>query len=204
MTRPLCFIPILQRRLGAELCAWAVTLWSPGITGWTIRSILTSSRLLSFREQLTSSRVDVHTDNHVLKSALENRGCRSSEVSGVLKDISHSYREHNFSLDVYDVSMGENPAHLPSRSRTGTDFMLSNSAWDQVKRLFGPRTFDLMSLAINCLRNRVGLHLPHFTPCATPESSGINVFAHSLPLNKTIFVLPPFILIAPLLRYLLE
>ena len=36
--------PILQRRLGAELCAWAVTPWSPGITGWTIRSVLTSSR----------------------------------------------------------------------------------------------------------------------------------------------------------------
>ena len=36
---------------------------------------------------ITSSRVDVHTDNRVLKSALENGGCWSSEVSGVLKDI---------------------------------------------------------------------------------------------------------------------
>ena len=44
MTRSLRFIPILQSRLGAELCAWAVTLWSPGITGWTFLSILTSSR----------------------------------------------------------------------------------------------------------------------------------------------------------------
>ena len=48
--------------------------------------------LLSFRKHLTSSRVDVHTDNRVLKSALENGGCRSSEVSGVLKDIFHSSR----------------------------------------------------------------------------------------------------------------
>ena len=37
--------------------------------------------LLSFREHLTSSRVDVHTENCVLKSALENGGCRSSELS---------------------------------------------------------------------------------------------------------------------------
>ena len=44
ITRPLRFIPMVQRRLGAELCTWAVTLWSPGITSWTIRRILTSSR----------------------------------------------------------------------------------------------------------------------------------------------------------------
>ena len=42
--RPLRYIPMLQRRLGAELCAWALTVWSPGITGWTIRRISTSSR----------------------------------------------------------------------------------------------------------------------------------------------------------------
>ena len=35
---------MLQRRPGAEVCAWAVTPWSPGITGWTIRRILMSSR----------------------------------------------------------------------------------------------------------------------------------------------------------------
>ena len=58
---------------------------------------------------------------------------------------------------------------------------------------FGPHTFDLMSLDGNCQRNRVSLHLPHVTPCATPESSGTNVFAHSLPLDHNIFV-----------RYLLE
>ena len=153
--------------------------------------------LLSFRKHLTSSRVDVYTDNRVLKSALENGGCRSSEVNGVLKDIFRSCRENNFSLDVYYVPSGENPADLPSRSRSDTDCMLSNSAWEQVERLFGPHTFDLMSLDSNCQRNRVGLRLPHFTPCATPESSGINVFAHSLPLDHNIYVFPPFVLIAP-------
>ena len=82
--------------------------------------------------------------------------------------------------------------------------MLSNSAWEQVKHLFGPLTFDLMSLDSNCQRNSEGLHLPHFVPCATPESSGINTFAHSLPLDHNIYVFPPFVLIAPLLKYLLE
>ena len=59
--------------------------------------------LLSFRKHLTSSRVEVYTDNRVLKSALENGGCRSSEVNGVLKDIFRSCRENNFSFDVYYV-----------------------------------------------------------------------------------------------------
>ena len=115
-----------------------------------------------------------------------------------------SCREYNFRLDVYYVPSGGNPADLPSRSWSDADCMLSISAWDQVKRLFGPHTFDLMSLDSNCQRNKVGLHLPHFTPCATSESSGINVFDHSLPLDHNIYVFTPFVLIAPLLRYLLE
>ena len=61
-----------------------------------------------------------------------------------------------------------------------------------------------MSLDSNCQRNRVGLRLPHSMPCATPESSGINVFAHSLSLDHNIYVFPPSVLIAPLLKYVLE
>ena len=84
--------------------------------------------LLLFREYLISSRVDVHTDNRVLKSALENGGCRSSEVNGVIKDIFRSCREYNFSLDVYYVPSGGNPADLPSRSWSDVDCMLSIGA----------------------------------------------------------------------------
>ena len=104
---------MLQRRLGAELCTWVVTLWSPGITGSTIRRILTSARpKLCCIRCFTSLRVDVYTDNHVLKSALESGGYRS-----VLKDIFRSCREHNFSLDVCCIRLGENPDDLPSRRR---------------------------------------------------------------------------------------
>ena len=142
--------------------------------------------------------MDVHTDNRGLKSALENGGCWSSEVSGVLKDIFQSCREYNFKIEVYYFPTGENPVDLSSRSRSGTACMF------QFKRLFGPHMFDLMSLGRHCQRTRVGLHLPHFTPCATPESSGINVIAHSLPWDHNIFVFFPVSLIAPLLRYLLE
>ena len=111
----------------ASKMAWGGTLRLGGHslesrdTGWTIRRISTSSieaqallyLLLSFKKHLTSSRVDVYTDNRVLTSALENGCCRSSEVNGVLKDIFRFCREYNFSLDVYYVPSGENPADTP-------------------------------------------------------------------------------------------
>ena len=50
-----------------------------------VRALLFS--LLSFRQHITSYRVDVHTDSRVLKSALEKGACRSFIVNGVLKDI---------------------------------------------------------------------------------------------------------------------
>ena len=81
--------------------------------------------------------------------------------------------------------------------------MLSNSAWEQVERLFGPHTFDLMSLDSNCQRNRLGLRLPHVTPCATPDLA-VSMSLPILFLWITISVFPPFVLLAPLLRYLLE
>ena len=107
--RPLRYIPMLQRRLGEEL--------SQDINVLEVQALLHS--LLSFRKHLTSSRVDVYTDNRVLKSALENGGRRSSKVNRVLKDIFRSCKEYNFSLDVYYVPSGENPADHPSRSRNG-------------------------------------------------------------------------------------
>ena len=70
--------------------------------------------LLSFREHLTFSGVDVHTGNRVLKSSLENGGCRSCEVSSVLEDILHSCRKYSFSLDVYYVpTVKIQPISLP-------------------------------------------------------------------------------------------
>ena len=82
--------------------------------------------------------------------------------------------------------------------------MLSKRAWEQVERLFGPHTFDLMSLDSNCQYDATGQCLPRFTPCATPCSSGINVFAQSLPSDHNLYVFPPFVLIAPLLKCILK
>lgn len=160
--------------------------------------------LRSFSHHIGSCRVDVHTDSLVLKSALVKDGCRDSDVNGIIKDIFDCCREFNFSLDVHYVPSSKNPADFPSRSVSDAGCMLSRSAWEQVEHLFGPQTFDLMSLDSNCQRDRKGQCLPHFTPCATSASSGINVFAQSLPLDYNLYVFPPFVLIPPLLKYLLE
>ena len=46
--------------------------------------------------------------------------------------------------------------------------------------------------------------LPHFTPCHTLESSGINVFAQQLPVRGNLYAFPPFVLISPLLRFFID
>ena len=43
--------------------------------------------LVSFKGHLSNSRVDVHIDNKVLKSALDNDGCRNSACSVLIHSI---------------------------------------------------------------------------------------------------------------------
>ena len=100
--------------------------------------------LFSFKRHISSCMVDVHTDSLVLKSALENDGCRNSGVNNVLKDVFDCCREFNFSLDVYYVPSSGNPADFPSRKVSDMDCMLSERAWRQIEHLFGLHTFDLV------------------------------------------------------------
>lgn len=47
------------------------------------------------------------------------------------------------------------------------EFFIFKSAWERLERLYGPRSFDLMSLDINSQRVKVGQYLSQSTPCAT-------------------------------------
>ena len=76
------------------------------------------------------------------------------------------------------------PRYVLPVTFSGMDCILSERDWEQVERLFGPHTFDLMSLDTNCQHDGTGQCLPHFTHCATPSSSGINVL-HGLCLRTT-------------------
>lgn len=141
--------------------------------------------------------MDIHTDSLVLKSALENDGCRNSSINNVLKVIFDCCRESNFSLDMHYVPSRQNPADFPSRKVSDMDCMLSKRAWEQIERLFWPHTFALISLDSNCQQDGADQCFPHFTPSATRSSSVINVFARPLPSDHNLYVFPPFVLIAP-------
>ena len=113
-------------------------------------------------------------------------------------------QEFNFTIDMQYVPSAENPADAPSRRQSDLDCTLSEEAWSHVQTLFGPHNFDLMSLDSNSRCDLHGNRLPHFTPCHTPESSGINVFAQQLPVRENLYVFPPFVLIDPLLRFFID
>ena len=66
--------------------------------------------LVSFRSQLSNSRVDVHIDNKVLKSALDDDDCRNSGINEVVKEIYRYSRDQNFSIQTFYVPSSHNPA----------------------------------------------------------------------------------------------
>ena len=133
----------------------------------------------AFKSRIRNSRVDIHTDSRALLGSWQSGGGSNTEINDVIKAILRCSQEFNFSIDMQYVSSAENPADAPSRRHSDLDCTLSEEAWSRVQRLFGPHTFDLMSLDSNNRRDLHGNHLPHFTPCHTPESSGINVLCFS-------------------------
>ena len=82
--------------------------------------------------------------------------------------------------------------------------MLSRKAWQELEKRFGPHTIDLMSLDSNAQIDSKVEILRHFTPFFTPHSSGVNVFAQTISAAENAYVFSPFLLVGPLLRFLLE
>ena len=82
--------------------------------------------------------------------------------------------------------------------------MLSRKTWQELEQKFGPHTIDLVSLVSNVQIDSKGKMLRHFTPFFTPHSSGVNVFAQTISSAENAYVFPPFVLVGPLLRLLLE
>ena len=167
-----------------------------------LRALLNA--LVSFTGYLSNFHVDIHIDNKVLKSTLDNDGCRNSAINEVVKEIYRYSRDQNFSIQTFYEPSSSSPGDEPSRKCSDLDCVLSVGAWLSLERLFGPHSFDLMSLASNCQKDVYGNPLAHYTPWATPGSAGINVFANSLPSGHNIYVFPPFVLPGPLLRYVVD
>ncbi|KAK3706526.1 hypothetical protein QZH41_003273 [Actinostola sp. cb2023] len=61
-----------------------------------------------------------------------------------------------------------------------------------------------MALDSNTQLDVNGNPLKHFSPWFTPLSAGVNVFAQVIDGLENAYVFPPFVLVAPLLRFLQE
>lgn len=75
--------------------------------------------------RLSNSRVDVHIDNCVLKSAHDGDGCKNSAVNDVVKNIFRDSRDFNSSIQTFYVQSSRNPVDESSRDLSDLDCMLT-------------------------------------------------------------------------------
>ncbi len=157
--------------------------------------------LMSVKDRILNSRVDAYVDNMALMHAWGRQGCRDIHLSRVMKEIFTVVRDQNVDLNLHYVRSSDNPADAPSRRLQWSDAMLAPETWAKVDRRFGPHSVDLMASDRNAMR-RDGVTLKHYTPCPTPDSAGVNVFAQDLSEDIKPYCYPPICLLAPLLCYL--
>lgn len=160
-------------------------------------------------KHIRDCRVDLQVDSRVAIDTYYGQGSRKShELTEVTKRLYQLVLGRNLQLELSYVPSKENEADAPSRRISAADATLSAKAWQRVECAFGGasgHTFDLMALDSNAQQDRNGFTLPHFTPCASPQSKGINLFAQDLTGSEqdlsNMYVYPPFCLIGPVLRF---
>lgn len=160
--------------------------------------------LYSCKDKIKNSRVDVLSDNMAVIKTWENQGGKDKQLNDIIKQLFCFVYEFNISLNLQYVQSKLNVADEPSRSISLSDCMLSETSWAYVEQLFGPHTVDLMSLDSNCMKDRYGKMLRHFTPYPTVLSDGVNVFVQNVNEEENPYVFPPFQMIFPLLKLFKE
>lgn len=154
-------------------------------------------------------RVDVQVDSRVAIDTFNGQGSRKSpELTEVTKELYRCLSDRNLHLELFYVPSEQNQADAPSRRLSTSDAKLTPSAWQRVEDAFGGvsgHSFDMMALDSNVQADRNGNPLPHFTPWATPNSQGVNIFAQDLKDERhdlsNPYVFPPFALVAPVLKF---
>ena len=159
--------------------------------------------LIAFDTQIKNSRVDAWVDNKAFIDSWNKHGSRSGTIILILKDIFMLTFKNNIRLELSYICSADNPADAPSRRITKGDSMLSPVSWLRVNQILGGPTghsVDGMSLDSNCMKGHDGKCLRHFTPCHTPNSSGVNIFAQTLCASEQYYVFPPFNMIHQVLN----
>ena len=168
--------------------------------------------LVSLPNNVRDCRVDIQVDSMVVLHVINGHGSKkSSQLTTLTKQLYTHLAERNIQLEVKYVPSASNPADTPSRRLGPSDARLSPSAWHRIQQVFGGfsgHSFDLMALDSNAQLDYLARPLPHFTPVLTPQSHGVNLFAQDL--NDGVgdfsnpYVFPPFSLVPPVLRFLLQ
>ena len=112
-----------------------------------------------------------------------------------MKKLFFTTLQFNISLHFSYIPSGEKLADAPCRWLSIMNSRLSDSLGQIVQREFGgpdSHTCDIMGLYSNAIIY-FGDHLPHFTPCWRPNSSGVNVFAQDLSSQRQILQRPFFV-----------
>lgn len=160
--------------------------------------------LQSVADRMKDHRVDIFVDNKAVCDAWARLGAKDKQLTTVLKRLYEFTSDHNVELRIHYIPSAVNPADPPSRKLSASDTCLSNAAWRLVEQVLGPHGVDLMSLDSNCMQNSRGQPIRHFTPEPSPGSAGVNVFAQDISKETNPYVFPPFILVGPLLRFLVS
>ena len=204
----------------ASNSGWGGSIVSPGLPPFEVRDYWTSdtrshpivvkealafvNTLQAGKSLVTNARVDAHTDSLAFLQSWEKQGGRNVQLNDALKKLHETAFALNAVISLKYVPSSANPADPPSRVLSDLDCTLSRKAWRELEQKFGPHTIDLMSLDSNAQIDSKGKTLRHFTPFFTPHSLGVNVFAQTISPAENAYVFPPFVLVGPLLRFLLE
>ena len=163
--------------------------------------------LRAAKGQIKGQRVDAKVDNVSLYHAFYNEGCKSRELNGVLKDLFNFLLENDVVLNLAFVSSENNLADAPSRVLKKSDAMFSKGTWEKIQQAFGGNrghSIDMMALDSNCMIDKTGKPLKHFTPFWTSGSLGVNVFSQYIDQEENCYVFPPFNLLVPIIKFIEE
>ena len=91
----------------ASTCAWGTFLSrgylpsDPSTDVNMLESRALLNALVSIKGHLSNSRIDAHIDNKLLKSALDNNGCRNSAINEVVKEIYRCSEDQIFTIQTF-------------------------------------------------------------------------------------------------------
>ena len=121
-----------------------------------------------------------------------------------MKSMFQFILKRKIQLTLQYIPSQDNPADLPSRLLSDLDCTLTEAAWKQIQTAFGPHSIDLMALPSNVRRDSSGRPLRSLLQLPCAQAEGTNVFAQSIAPSENAYVFPPFILVGPILRHLLQ